>query len=72
MQTIPHPKKDRDRKTKTSITVRLPKPLDKAIELACVKSETSKQQLIENAVRAYLGKSTAPKLERKKLARAAK
>lgn len=38
----------------TTITVRLPKDVDKAVEIAATNLEITKQQLVENALREYL------------------
>jgi len=54
MQNVPQSEKGSEREVKTSLTVRLPKTLDRELEHAATDRDLSKQQLVEAALRAYL------------------
>lgn len=54
MQNVPQNEKGSEREVKTSLTVRLPKALDRELEHAATDRDLSKQQVVEDALRAYL------------------
>lgn len=54
MQTIPQNDTGGGAERRVSVTIRLPKSIDRAVELWAAQFDSTKQQLIEDALRSYL------------------
>jgi predicted transcriptional regulator len=61
MQTIPQPDSGNEPVPglRVPVTIRIPKSIDRQVEIAAAMRDCSKQQLIEDALRMFLGQQAA-------------